>query len=378
MKYIRRLLHIFLAILFWIFTITAVVVIIYYKDAYEAYEAIKSIDPGQHISGAKKLTGNLENIDTWNQLYMSILAGLLLILFYINDKIVKKITIRRKKKKKKKIYSQQTKEKKTRQRNKKETSREISLLWKTLTWTVSKSTVTIMVIIEFIIITNLTIFAFTFPKIKGNTDRLEESTWGLLLGTNKNLRTKEGENLYYNYRIDAAEELYKAGKIKKIVISGDNHVTTYNEPLDMMYDLMKRGIPKSIVTNDFAGFRTLDSTIRLKYAFGVDKVIIISQAFHLERALFLAWYYDIEAVGYQAEGSMTRKMILRELLAKPKVFLDIFIFNIQPKFGKTPPRKQLTWENDKHKPLIVTATTILLLGIVFFVRSFFDLRISNA
>ncbi len=157
---------------------------------------------------------------------------------------------------------------------------------------------------------------------------------GLLLGTGKFL-SNGNKNAYFFYRIDATEKLYKAGKIKNVLISGDNSQKNYNEPEDMMNELVKRGIPKEHIYLDFAGFRTLDSVVRAKEIFGQDSFIIISQKFHNERAVYLARKNGIEAYGFNAKdvnkyfGFKTK---VREYLARAKVFVD-FLLEVEPKFG---------------------------------------------
>jgi SanA protein len=176
-------------------------------------------------------------------------------------------------------------------------------------------------------------------------------------------------NLYYIYRINAAEELYKSGKTETIIISGDKNDNGYNEPMDMMRDLLKRGIPQHAIKLDYSGFRTLDSVYRLKYESDVNDVVIITQKFHLQRALFLAQFYNIKAVGFQAQGTMTRSMVKRELLAKPKVILDIFVFNMKPKNGKVITRQQVQFAKPQHKTLVVSVAILLLITAWFFIES---------
>ena len=156
---------------------------------------------------------------------------------------------------------------------------------------------------------------------------------GLLLGTSKYM-PKGGINLYYAYRIDAAIALFNAGKIDYILISGDNSHMSYNEPDTFKKDLIKRGIPEDKIVLDYAGFRTLDSVIRAKEIFGQDTIIIISQAFHNERAIYIAKNYDINAIAFNAKdvnNSYGFKTRLREYFARAKASIDL-IFNVKPKF----------------------------------------------
>ena len=158
---------------------------------------------------------------------------------------------------------------------------------------------------------------------------------GLLLGTNPYL--KNGlPNKYFLYRIEAAVQLYQAKKIQYILVSGDNHRNDYIEPEEMKKALIKKGIPESSILMDYAGFRTLDSVVRAKTVFGKERFMIISQRFHNERALYLAQYNHIEAVGFNAQdvtayyGLKTR---VREYLARLKLFIDLW-FEVNPKFLK--------------------------------------------
>ncbi len=156
---------------------------------------------------------------------------------------------------------------------------------------------------------------------------------GLLLGTVKYLSNGR-VNLYYQFRVKAAVELYKSGKIDFIIISGDNGSKGYDEPTDFKNDLIKSGIPENKIFLDYAGFRTLDSVVRAKEIFGQNSITIISQQFHNERTIYLAEHFGIKAIGFNARGISGKygiKVQLREYLARVKVFVDI-LFNVQPKF----------------------------------------------
>lgn len=164
--------------------------------------------------------------------------------------------------------------------------------------------------------------------------KLPNEKVGLLLGTSRIL-ANGNPNPYFNNRIAAAAELYKSGKIKNIIASGDNSRIHYNEPEDMKQALIKAGVPEDRIYEDFAGFRTLDSVMRAKEIFGQNSYIIISQQFHNERAVFLAQQNGIEAYGYNAKDVSKYagfKTNLREKIARAKVFWD-FLFGVEPKFG---------------------------------------------
>lgn len=156
---------------------------------------------------------------------------------------------------------------------------------------------------------------------------------GLLLGTSSNLKNGAKNDFFFN-RIDAAVELYKSGKIKNFIISGDNSKTDYNEPTDMKDELVKNGIPDSLIYLDYAGFRTLDAVVRARDIFGQNSFIVISQKFHNERAVYLARKFGIDVFGYNAKEVQAYKGFktkLREFFARDKTFLDLF-FGVKPKF----------------------------------------------
>lgn len=150
----------------------------------------------------------------------------------------------------------------------------------------------------------------------------------LLLGTNP--KTKSGNvNYFYKYRIEAAAELYKQGKFDRLLISGDNSISTYSEPDEMKADLVEAGIPDSVIYLDFAGFSTYDSMVRAKKVFGLSEFIVISQDFHNQRAVYIARQNDIDAIGFNAKKVAFRKwrlkMEFREILARVKAVGDVMI-----------------------------------------------------
>ena len=156
---------------------------------------------------------------------------------------------------------------------------------------------------------------------------------GLLLGTSPFLKSGK-ENQYFNYRIQAAADLYHSGKISYILISGDNGKKEYNEPEAMKQALLATGIPEERIVLDYAGFRTLDSIVRANKVFGIKRLLVISQKFHNERAVYLASYHGINAIAYNARNVDAYngfKTNIRELLARVKVFVDI-CFDVQPHF----------------------------------------------
>jgi len=157
----------------------------------------------------------------------------------------------------------------------------------------------------------------------------------LLLGTSKYL-SNGNINYFYKYRIESAVRLFKAGKVKAIVVSGDNGHKSYDEPTAMHDDLVAKGVPSQYITLDYAGFRTLDSIVRAEAIFDLEDYIIVSQRFHLERAIYIAHAKHQKVLGFVAKDFKNtvwaKRMEHRELLARAKAFLDIHILGKEPKF----------------------------------------------
>lgn len=174
-------------------------------------------------------------------------------------------------------------------------------------------------------------------------NELPETRAGVVLGCSPKLADGR-PNLYFTSRMDAAAEVWAAGKVNFFILSGDNSEKYYNEPREMYQALVERGVPGDRLVLDYAGFRTLDSMVRAEKVFGQDSFIVISQPFHNERAVALARHFGYDVVGYHAEavtGAAGIRTMLRERLARVKLLLDLFVLNKQPKFlGEpvTPPK----------------------------------------
>ncbi len=186
----------------------------------------------------------------------------------------------------------------------------------------------------FFLLSNAWIVLSTQNQVFTSIDKIEQTDVALVLGTSK--RLKNGEvNPYFQYRIEAAEKLFKAGKVKHLILSGDNQTQYYNEPQYMKDALLKKGVPTHAITLDYAGLRTLDSVVRCKEIFGQSKFIIVTQKFHSYRAVFIAKHFDVDVTAYVAENiplSKSFSVVSREFLARPKAILDIFFFKVGPKF----------------------------------------------
>ncbi len=161
---------------------------------------------------------------------------------------------------------------------------------------------------------------------------LPKASVGLVFGCSNKIGNKT--NKYFEYRIDAATELWKAGKVQCLIVSGDNRSKYYNEPQKMKEALIQKGVPKEVIVCDFAGLRTLDSVIRAKKVFQSPDVIFVSQKFQNERASYIAKEIGLKAFGYNARDVGLHngiKVKLREIGARVKMLLDVKVLKTQPR-----------------------------------------------
>jgi SanA protein len=141
-------------------------------------------------------------------------------------------------------------------------------------------------------------------------------------------------------RVWTATELYKAGKVRKLLMSGDNRYLNYNEPEAMRRYALAQGVPDEDIVLDYAGRRTYDTCYRAGYIFGVTDAILVTQAFHLDRALFTCDKLGIHAVGVaadQREYAAIRFWWWRELAAVSQAWLDLNLLHPTPVLGEKLP-----------------------------------------
>ncbi|GIH26431.1 membrane protein [Acrocarpospora phusangensis] len=138
-------------------------------------------------------------------------------------------------------------------------------------------------------------------------------------------------------RLDIAGTLYAQGKVKALLVSGDNHVKSYDEPTVMRDYLIARGVPAQKIVLDYAGFDTWDSCVRAKKIFGARAVTVVTQNFHLPRAVALCRTAGLEAYGVGDDSARvlpgpTYFYAAREFLASGKGFLDAVVLDSDPRF----------------------------------------------
>jgi SanA protein len=176
--------------------------------------------------------------------------------------------------------------------------------------------------------------AVSFGHLHDDVESVAGKPAALVLGCSKMIAAGR-PNSFFLSRIQAASELFHAGKIKVIVVSGDNSRKEYDEPTDMKEALIAAGVPESRIFCDYAGFRTLDSVVRMEKIFGQRDFIIVSQRFHNERAIYLARRKGLNAEALNASGVSMRSApstYLREAFARLAAVLDVELLKTSPKF----------------------------------------------
>jgi SanA protein len=189
---------------------------------------------------------------------------------------------------------------------------------------------TVAVVLLLLLVANLWVVWSTQDKVFADLQSLPANDVAVVLGTSNKL-INGLPNPFFENRIKTAAELYLTGKVKHLLVSGDNRTRYYNEPLEMKKALMKAGVPDSVITLDEAGLRTLDTIVRCKEVFGQEKVTIVTQPFHCYRALFISRYYGMNAVAVMAqEPILESNVYFREYFARAKAILDLYVLKTSP------------------------------------------------
>ncbi|WP_018545273.1 SanA/YdcF family protein [Streptomyces sp. LaPpAH-108] len=139
---------------------------------------------------------------------------------------------------------------------------------------------------------------------------------------------------YLAHRLDAAARLYRAGRIEAVLVTGDNSREDYDEPDAMHTYLTHHGVPAARIVEDYAGFDTWDSCVRARKVFGVDRAVLISQGFHIRRAVALCEAAGVRSYGVGVSAKHDATWYYggtREVFAAAKASLDV-LFRPGPRF----------------------------------------------
>lgn len=188
----------------------------------------------------------------------------------------------------------------------------------------------VLLVAVVILVCSLLVIGASSGKTYDDVNKIPSNRYGLLLGTSPITRFG-AHNLYFDTRIKATADLYKAGKINKVIASGGNYVGKEkygcDEPAAMRDSLVSLGVPADSIILDYDGQRTLKSFDNAKNVYGLDNLTIISQKYHNSRSLYLAKHFGIDAVAYNADEPNLKTHIIknhaREYLARVKMFIDL-------------------------------------------------------
>ncbi|MGB3592192.1 MAG: ElyC/SanA/YdcF family protein [Nonlabens sp.] len=177
---------------------------------------------------------------------------------------------------------------------------------------------------------------YAAPFVTAQTSDLTVAHTGIVLGAS--VRPDKSLSPILQDRVDAALEAYRAGKIKRFLLSGDHGTASYDEVNAMKDYLNKKGVSDEVIFLDHAGFDTYDSMWRARKVFEVESAIVFTQEFHLSRAVYLARKMGINAQGLIADQrtySSNSALVRRELLANVKAFTEMNIDKM-PTYDGTP------------------------------------------
>ncbi|MCE9610104.1 MAG: YdcF family protein [Chthoniobacter sp.] len=170
----------------------------------------------------------------------------------------------------------------------------------------------------------------------------------VVLGTAPTIQGRS--NLFFESRMNACAELWRRGKVRHFIVSGDNGRKTYDEPTAMRDALISRAVPASAITLDYAGFRTLDTMARAAAVFGQRKITVVTDDFHLPRALFLAEAHGLDAIGFGGKPvpvKYSRKTRTREVASRIAAWIDVNALHTKPRFFGPPVTVPVTAMSDK-------------------------------
>jgi SanA protein len=195
--------------------------------------------------------------------------------------------------------------------------------------TISTGSICLLTIATFLALANARILTYIYL----DAARIPHHRVGIVLGCAPT--TDSHPNPFFVGRINSAAMLFHAGKVDRLLVSGDNGTKGYDEPLAMTEALIAKGMPVDRIMKDCAGFRTLDSMIRAKKVFGLNEATIITDDFHMARSLYFA-----DGAGMRCDGFASRavpnptsgSIEFREILARGRAVLDQDILHASPKF----------------------------------------------
>lgn len=199
-----------------------------------------------------------------------------------------------------------------------------------------------LLFIVMVVLANRWVINSTDAYLYTDSALMPENEVGLVLGCSP-FASAGGPNPQFHGRLEAAALLFKQGKVHRLIVSGANPDSHYNEPKKMREGLLTLGVPSEAMVLDYAGDSTFDSIARAQIVYGLDRMTVITQRYHGYRALFIARKMGIHAVAYAAplsdNGGMGQRNPPREIFARLLAVLDLFVLQSEPRLGEAAPRE---------------------------------------
>lgn len=181
---------------------------------------------------------------------------------------------------------------------------------------------------------NAWVIARTSSYIESTVTQCGPERVGVVFGTSN--WTRSGlRNPHFHSRMRTAAALIHAGRVEQLLLSGDNRTRAYNEPRVMWQELTRRDVDGEQLTLDFAGFSTFDTLVRAQSVFLLDSAVLITQRWHLPRAVFIGRALGMDVVGCVANDQAVKgewRLIVREWFARVAMLGDLYIWEREPYF----------------------------------------------
>lgn len=222
-------------------------------------------------------------------------------------------------------------------------------IWSLLKWLSGLLVVAVLLAALAFVSANLWVLGRTHGRVERTLPACSGAPVAIVFGTSRWTRSG-ARNPYFDARMSASARLLRLGIVDHLLLSGDNHTRFYNEPVAMRGDLRERAVADIDMTLDYAGFSTFDTLTRARHVFGVEEAVLVTQAWHLPRALFIADAVGIDATGCAAPSGRSRgewRLQVREWVARAALLGDLYLWGREPHFLGAPEPLQIappSWE----------------------------------
>lgn len=216
-------------------------------------------------------------------------------------------------------------------------------------WSLMTLGAALLLVLLFFVASNLWILSRTHAVIESNVTQCGPERIGIVFGTSH--WTRSGvQNPHFYARMSTAARLVHANRVEHLLLSGDNRTQSYNEPRAMWRALTRFGVQSEQITLDYAGFSTFDTMVRAQQVFEVERAVLVTQRWHLPRALYIGQALGMDVVGCAASNHAVNgewRLRLREWVARVATLGDLYLWRREPYFlGPAEPIKIIEPQNN--------------------------------